>query len=62
MSWGAINEWSAHAAYQRMIDREQHPELTKLLRRVQTQESRHLAFYASQAKDRLRRVPGARRS
>jgi hypothetical protein len=61
MSWGAINEWSAHAAYQRMIDREQHPELTKLLRRVQSQESRHLAFYASQAKDRLAQSRAARR-
>lgn len=50
MTWGAINEWSAHAAYARMIEREDHPELTKLLRRVQYQESRHLAFYNSQAR------------
>lgn len=60
MSWGAINEWSAHAAYARMIQREDHPELTKLLRRVQKQETRHLAFYASQAKDRLERSAKAR--
>ncbi len=25
MSWGAINEWSAHSAYARMVDREDHP-------------------------------------
>jgi len=55
MSWGAINEWSAHSAYARMVEREDHPELAKLLRRVQAQESRHLAFYASQAKERLAR-------
>jgi hypothetical protein len=52
---GAINEWSAHAAYARMIEREQHPELAKLLRRIQQQETRHLAFHASQARDRLER-------
>ena len=61
MSWGAINEWSAHAAYQRMIDRERHPELTKLLRRVQAQETKHLAFYASQAKQRLAGSAAARK-
>ncbi|GAA4217266.1 ferritin-like domain-containing protein [Actinocatenispora rupis] len=60
MSWGAINEWSAHAAYARMMQREDHPELTKLLKRVQKQETRHLAFYASQAKDRLERSAKAR--
>lgn len=53
MTWGALNEWSAHAAYARMIAREDHPELTTLLTRIQKQESRHLAFYASQARDRL---------
>ena len=61
MSWGAINEWSAHAAYARMMQREDHPELTKLLKRVQKQETRHLAFYASQAKDRLERSATARK-
>jgi hypothetical protein len=60
MSWGAINEWSAHSAYARLIEREIHPELTKLLRRIQTQESRHLAFYNSQARDRLERSKRAR--
>jgi hypothetical protein len=61
MTWGAINEWSAHAAYARMIEREDHPELTKLLRRVQFQESRHLAFYNSQARERLERSERAQK-
>jgi hypothetical protein len=61
MSWGAINEWSAHSAYARLIERENHPELTKLLRRIQNQESRHLAFYNSQARDRLEQSSRARR-
>ncbi|MGA8113482.1 MAG: ferritin-like domain-containing protein [Actinocatenispora sp.] len=60
MTWGAINEWSAHSAYARMIQREDHPELGKLLKRIQKQETRHLAFYASQAKDRLERTAKAR--
>jgi rubrerythrin len=53
MAWGAINEWSAHSAYARLIEREDHPELSKLLRRIQAQEARHLAFYNSQARTRL---------
>lgn len=61
MSWGTINEWSAHSAYARLIERENHPELTKLLRRIQNQESRHLAFYNSQARERLERSKRARR-
>lgn len=61
MSWGAINEWSAHSAYAMLIEREKHPELTKLLRRIQHQESRHLAFYNSQARDRLERSERARK-
>jgi hypothetical protein len=61
MTWGAINEWSAHAAYARMIEREDHPELSKLLRRIQHQESRHLAFYNSQARDRLERSTRAQK-
>lgn len=55
MSWGAVNEWSAHAAYARLIAVENHPTLTKILRRIQHQETRHLAFYYSEAKERLER-------
>jgi len=61
MSWGAINEWSAHSAYARLMEREDHPELTRLLRRIQTQETRHLAFYNSQARDRLEASGRARK-
>jgi hypothetical protein len=61
MAWGAINEWSAHSAYARLTERENHPELTKLLRRIQAQETRHLAFYNSQAHRRLARSSRARK-
>ncbi|BCJ32270.1 hypothetical protein Asera_63780 [Actinocatenispora sera] len=55
MSWGAANEWSATAAYQRLAAMESHPALSPLLRRIAKQETRHVAFYASQARRRLER-------
>jgi len=53
MAWGAANEWSAIAAYNRLADLESHPVLSELLRRIARQETKHVAFYASQARDRL---------
>jgi hypothetical protein len=53
MTWGAINEWSTHAGYARLAGRERHPVLTELLGRIMRQETRHVAFYATQARDRL---------
>ncbi len=55
MIWGAANEWSAVAAYNRMAELEQHPVLAVLLQRIAKQEARHVAFYATQARDRLAR-------
>ena len=53
MAWGAANEWSANSAYLRMARQENHPVLAELLKRIAAQETRHVAFYASQARDRL---------
>ncbi len=53
MAWGAANELSAIAAYNRMAELEQEPVLAELLRRIAKQEARHVAFYTSQARDRL---------
>jgi hypothetical protein len=53
MTFGAVNEWSTRAAYARLIERERHPTLTALLERIGAQESRHIAFYASEARARL---------
>ncbi|HTN78062.1 MAG TPA: hypothetical protein VMK16_00195 [Acidimicrobiales bacterium] len=53
MTWGAINEWTAQAAYGRLAQRAGHPTLTKLLKRIQRQEGGHIDFYASQATKRL---------
>jgi hypothetical protein len=61
MTWGAINEWSTQAGYARLAAREDHPVLTELLTRIQRQESRHIAFYATEARERLAASPRARR-
>ena len=53
MTWGAINEWTAQAAYGRLAQRAAHPTLTELLRRIMRQEGGHIDFYASQAAKRL---------
>jgi hypothetical protein len=53
MAWGAANEWSAITAYNRMAELEQDPVLAVLLKRIAKQEARHVAFYTSQARDRL---------
>lgn len=55
MAWGAANEHSAIAAYNRMAELEENPTLAELLRRIAKQEARHVAFYTSQARDRLAR-------
>lgn len=50
MAWGAANELSAVAAYRRMADMTSHPALSPLLRRIAQQETRHVAFYTTQAR------------
>jgi hypothetical protein len=61
MTWGAVNEWSTQAGYARLAEREDHPVLTELLDRIQRQESRHIAFYATEARRRLAASPRAQR-
>jgi hypothetical protein len=53
MTWGAINEWCTHSGYSRFVASESHPVLTEILKRIAKQETRHIAFYASQARERL---------
>lgn len=53
MMWGAVNEWTAQAAYGRLSSREANPVLSALLRRIMRQEGRHVDFYASEAHRRL---------
>ncbi|MDX6300526.1 MAG: hypothetical protein QOF53_1740 [Nocardioidaceae bacterium] len=60
MTWGAVNEWSTAAGYDRLATREGHPVLSTLLGRIAKQESRHIAFYATEARERLGRSRKAR--
>jgi hypothetical protein len=53
MCFGAINEWTANAAYNRLAKIAAHPALTELLGRIMRQEGRHAAYYASSARDML---------
>jgi hypothetical protein len=53
MAWGAINEWTAQAAYARLSVLANHPTLTDILLMLMRQEGRHADFYARQATTRL---------
>lgn len=61
MTWGAVNEWSTATAYDRLATREGHPVLSTLLSRIAKQESRHIAYYATEARERLGRSPKAQK-
>jgi hypothetical protein len=61
MTWGAVNEWSTQTGYERLAARAGHPVLSTLLARINRQESRHIAFYATEARERLGRSAKARR-
>lgn len=61
MSWGAANELSAVAAYRRMAAMHNHPALSPLLKRIAQQETRHVAFYTTQARERLEQSPRAQK-
>lgn len=53
MTWGAINELTAAAAYRLLGRSTQNDALRTLLGRIGKQERKHYAFYASQAEKRL---------
>lgn len=53
MVWGVIQEFTTYTAYQALIERIDHPILTKICQRIMKQELRHYAFYREQARRRL---------
>jgi hypothetical protein len=61
MIWGAANEWSAITAYNRLAELQSHPVLAQLLERIARQEAKHVAFYATQARERLARSTKAQK-
>lgn len=60
MTWGAVHECTTIQAYHRLSERNDHPILNELLRRIIRDEARHFAFYMWQAEQRLAR-PGVAR-
>jgi hypothetical protein len=61
MTWGMVNERSAAAGYRRMAQLNPHPALAPLLKRLAAQETKHIAFYTTQAQARLEKSPKARK-
>lgn len=57
MTWGAINEATAAAAYQTLEENTANPVLAKLLNRMARQERRHMSFYWHQAMKRMKGEP-----
>jgi hypothetical protein len=60
MTWGAINERTTLAGYNRLANLAGHPVLTQLLGRIARDESRHFAFYFHHARRWLERPRVAR--
>lgn len=53
MTWGALNELSTQAGYERLAHKANNHILTELLTRIMRQEGRHLAFYRKKAVELL---------
>ncbi|HEU5082595.1 MAG TPA: hypothetical protein VFU14_04590 [Acidimicrobiales bacterium] len=62
MTVGVINEWTTQAGYVRLAGEAQHPVLDEVLRRIMRQEGTHIAFYRSQAVERLEASAAAQRT
>jgi hypothetical protein len=54
MAWGAVHECTTIQAYRRLMERNDHPILNELLKRIMRDEVRHFTFYMWQASERLR--------
>lgn len=54
MAWGAINELSTIAGYERLSQLASHPVLTHILRLITREEAIHAGFYLRMAEVRLR--------
>ena len=61
MTWGAVQEFTTHAGYQRIRDNTENPVLDELCKRIMKQERVHFAWYYNNAKKRLEANPGHRK-
>lgn len=57
MTWGAIQEYTTHAGYQRMRETTKNPVLDELTKRIMKQERVHFAWYYNSAMKRLKQYP-----
>jgi hypothetical protein len=61
LAGGAADEWLIRTAYRLCERNADHPELTRTLTAITAVKDRHLAFFAPEARDRLRGSAAARR-
>lgn len=57
MTWGAIQEFTTHAGYQRLRETTNNPVLAELTKRIMKQERVHFAWYYNSAIQRLTKYP-----
>lgn len=57
MTWGAVQEFTTHAGYQRIRETTKNPVLNEIVKRIIKQERVHFAWYFNNAKRRLEENP-----
>ena len=57
MTWGAIQEFTTHAGYQRIRETTKNPVLAEIVKRIMKQERVHFSWYYNNAKQRLEDKP-----
>lgn len=61
MTWGAVQEFTTHAGYQRIRETTQNPVLDEIVKRIMKQERVHFSWYYNNAKKRLQDNPSHRK-
>ena len=61
MTWGAVQEFTTHAGYQRIREPTQNPVLDEIVKRIMKQERVHFSWYFNNAKKRLQANPSHRK-
>lgn len=61
MTWGAVQEFTTHAGYQRIRETTKNPVLDEIVKRIMKQERVHFSWYFNNAKKRLEDKPAHRK-
>lgn len=61
MTWGAVQEFTTHAGYQRIRETTKNPVLDEIVKRIMKQERVHFSWYFNNAKKRLEANPSHRK-